>query len=393
MHKDVASLNSAIFSFWDSDYSGRPNTGVYNYLTQIDKLNPKLEFSKYFSQIQHWPTSRLHGHLYVLMEHADGTVVVSEDMESVYLTQGIVTSLGTLLKRGGQRLPSLGIANFLPFEGYVAFDGMIGGALQPVTATVRKELYRAYCAAMDGGTLITALPLRPLPDPPSSSSTAATLAPSLTPLQQQHLQRIRQLPKPSAMQGDSWVLRRMGYSEQENPEHMVVVLNGKGGMPITMGATTSLHPSATELFDLVCEGLFGGRDGPGAAMLGMGMGMMGMGMPGMPAGSPSTPPTCPSVVMTDERAALAGLQALLEPVGIAVHYYPPPTQEEEFAHQHIGGCATCHIPQAALVGRGREPLKQCVRCKEAQYCSRECQKAHWKEHKKVCTPAVGGAGI
>lgn len=26
----------------------------------------------------------------------------------------------------------------------------------------------------------------------------------------------------------------------------------------------------------------------------------------------------------------------------------------------------------------------CQRCKEATYCSRECQAAHWKEHKKVC---------
>ncbi|KAK6525427.1 hypothetical protein TWF694_005565 [Orbilia ellipsospora] len=39
-------------------------------------------------------------------------------------------------------------------------------------------------------------------------------------------------------------------------------------------------------------------------------------------------------------------------------------------------CATC--------GNSGETIKHCAKCKSEFYCSRDCQKAHWKEHKKVC---------
>ena len=33
-------------------------------------------------------------------------------------------------------------------------------------------------------------------------------------------------------------------------------------------------------------------------------------------------------------------------------------------------------------------MKFCIVCGVSPYCSRECQKAHWEEHKKVCTPSA-----
>jgi len=43
-------------------------------------------------------------------------------------------------------------------------------------------------------------------------------------------------------------------------------------------------------------------------------------------------------------------------------------------------CKYCHIEETET----REKFQLCGRCQDAVYCSRECQKADWKEHKKVC---------
>ncbi|RDL37523.1 Uncharacterized protein BP5553_04956 [Venustampulla echinocandica] len=43
-------------------------------------------------------------------------------------------------------------------------------------------------------------------------------------------------------------------------------------------------------------------------------------------------------------------------------------------------CFTCHKLPAELP----QPLKRCAKCQKAFYCSQECQKQDWKNHKRLC---------
>ena len=47
--------------------------------------------------------------------------------------------------------------------------------------------------------------------------------------------------------------------------------------------------------------------------------------------------------------------------------------------------------------RGDTELAQCSGCLQAWYCSRDCQRRHWREHKRDCRPcrvaAVPGKGL
>jgi hypothetical protein len=45
-------------------------------------------------------------------------------------------------------------------------------------------------------------------------------------------------------------------------------------------------------------------------------------------------------------------------------------------------CFKCGKTEVEL---GNAPNK-CARCQRAWYCGKDCQKAHWKDHKPVCIP-------
>ena len=52
-------------------------------------------------------------------------------------------------------------------------------------------------------------------------------------------------------------------------------------------------------------------------------------------------------------------------------------------------CGSCDKTEADV----GHPLKLCAKCRSAQYCSRECQKDDWKQHKKVCAINAAAASL
>lgn len=54
----------------------------------------------------------------------------------------------------------------------------------------------------------------------------------------------------------------------------------------------------------------------------------------------------------------------------------------------MASCAQCGKTAAA----DSTPLKRCAKCKSTTYCSRDCQKAHWKVHKKTCDRGASASG-
>ena len=225
MYEDLMSLNSNVFSYWDTDFSGKVNSGVYSYVRRIIELNPSMGITgKQLEQARHWPTSRIHGKFYILLNRPDGTVVISEDKQKVYLVQGILHAVAKVVVRAGDHLPVYGMGNFLPFFEYICFDGLFLGCPPAISAKLRRQLYGIYAAAVDSGNLITSLSLPVLPPAPLPttgngtgtkgtvpSSSGATDTPAPTPVisaqLQRHLQRVKDMQK-NQNPTNTWIFRR-----------------------------------------------------------------------------------------------------------------------------------------------------------------------------------------
>ena len=61
-------------------------------------------------------------------------------------------------------------------------------------------------------------------------------------------------------------------------------------------------------------------------------------------------------------------------------------EQKACAQVKTGKCWGCGVQKPAT------ELKRCLQCKKAEYCSKDCQRADWKGHKKVCVPCVTAAG-
>jgi hypothetical protein len=62
---------------------------------------------------------------------------------------------------------------------------------------------------------------------------------------------------------------------------------------------------------------------------------------------------------------------------------------DKIGNKITGARRMLHLSPAA----GAPAFKRCAACQAVAYCTRECQKAHWKKaHKRECATLAGAAG-
>ena len=178
-----------------------------------------------------------------------------------------------------------------------------------------------------------------------------------------HLAIIRQAALAPNSASLMWVCRRLDYTEENNPHHIVMISDSSGRFvgPVVFHCV-DLVPTIAEYADLVAQGI--------------------------QASQGKKPP----VVFIDAIDRVDSFSALMLEFGTGVNvmYYPPPSAEErrhsDMTNPYFRGelcCAVCGVPKYLAAS-----MMICSRCKRAYYCSREHQKAHWKVHRTTCQPQV-----
>jgi hypothetical protein len=319
--------------------------------------------------------------------------LVDQGFKKVYRVLGIRDPLGYLV---GARDPFsvyskvLGMdimLTLLPWNGDIVYDGLVVCGSRVSNGDVKRAI-RAYVKAVDSGTLITSFArnketVKLMKKPgtlkqkllsqkshysgPNPDRLKVTLSVKLASL----------AALPLVPSETLWVFRRHGYSERENPHHGVTVLSASQSPladPLVPYATLkALAPTVEEYIDLLLDACrqFNNRRPVGIAI--------------------------------DYLPIVQPTLEVLRSTRIEVHYYPPPSEEEEIQYnphkqphrtsrvqptpppRFEPGAKVCHLCTATTgPAPENEPLMQCSRCKKAWYCSREHQKIHWRVHKHEC---------
>jgi hypothetical protein len=63
----------------------------------------------------------------------------------------------------------------------------------------------------------------------------------------------------------------------------------------------------------------------------------------------------------------------------------PPTWMYDFTSQPLNNCGASSC-------EGADVKQRCGKCRMQSYCNRDCQRAHWKQHKKICSNLTAIAG-
>jgi hypothetical protein len=370
---ELARLTAAAYTYWHSLPSD-PKHGLFDLVRE--RLGEDSMFSTALAtDCPYWQSSRVYDTFIVLFDRIDGTVIVSKDLQRVYLVLGQAQSLGEVANhvwRNGGFIdrpkykppkfhgPLIGtgmVVTLLNWEGKIVYDGIFAPAFTPSQSTLHKAI-QAYLYAVNTKTLITSLEKKPIQLPNferfASKQEYQTVYNQVRPC----LDQMQMMPFTTVEAGSHWILRRLGCTEEQNPKHNIAFgMIGPRPMQLLTQAT-SLVPTLLDLFQFIY-----------LAVHRLGVRPISVGI--------------------DVDVHYEKLRLLLEPsLGIKVKFMAPASFEETFIELETNPLAgkeklRCPVCQVDRCDDG-SALLTCSKCHDEHYCSREHQLQHWKIHKKSC---------
>lgn len=354
-YTDIAILTGLVFTHWNK--LGASDADIVSELREFAEVNPALGLGPLISQdVVFWHATRKRGTFVVLLGRPDGTVFISEAAKEVYLVQGIASSIHKKLRADAEGVINVRVeCTLLCWQGRIVYDGTMvvegsQGAPPPSDPSRRQRVLDMYHAAVAAGTVITTLAKveERLPERlPATADVVTALRRELA-VELLSLGRAPTLPALKRDFPDFWVFRRLGYTEAENPAHVLAVMGNEGSIVEMFTPMSALVPTAKDIVGLMCRIVSRIKSKPG-------------------------------VVMVDAIEIVDVLTAVLAGTGVDVQYYPPPSQEETKTTDMALGMKECgHCEQK------RVSMLKCGSCKAVHYCDQSCQKAHWGIHKAQC---------
>jgi hypothetical protein len=307
-YKVIQALMDTAWAHWEdaSPYSTPDNQNLYQLVQQFFRDLPKAnaghkmptEFYAALASLKHrtavrgW-SNRVQGEFWVVAcnGRTGGTYLVPKtNLHLVYHVFGVRSSLRRLVDPNRPRLLK---ATLLPWYGRLVCDEAIPSttAEMPENA-LAKELKHNIQLARQEGRIVEKL--RQL-EMPQTSKQASLHHP--TPRELHFLRQLVDLPV--APPGEAiWCMRRRGYTEDDNPHHTGVIINGVGGIAVGPFSCSALEPTAADIL----QALVAYCGGNGESL--------------------------PPVLLIDDLKCYQRMNHLLKSFSIDVDYYPPPTPEE-----------------------------------------------------------------
>ena len=284
-----------------------------------------MMFPRFVRSLRSWGKERIFGDFWVVRDTDKGTLMVdANDFSKVYLAKGITEKIYSILSRVAsiRNAPVLSKVTMVPLFKILAATGQFKPAMpQPKDANEHKKAIAAVDRAVASGTVITmgaSAAAGKWDEEPaincwpkqckdgSKKGTKAAASSSSYVLSKKDKKNVEAIKVAAARgigaNGTTWVIRRMGYTEQDNPEHFVGILElpgqhfiGTFAYPGTPSYTAT-HV-LTELRKILNQGA-----------------------------------RLPSMLLIDDYEAFGAVKKALVPEvvpSIKIVYYPPPSAEEE----------------------------------------------------------------